>query len=311
MEKYLVPKAIREGDLSDQWLLFKREFAQFLVAVDKGKATEEVKLAVFLRTVGPRVNDLVEMMQFAEGEDGSKFQVVSKKLDDLCAIASTLRETNSSSSSRVARVGVDNERIRRRLFETENLDLPKAKRICQNMEATASDLQSLVANKAEVSEGNAQPTVSDVGSVKAPTTLQKCARREVGVHLVEKESSPPESEEEVLLISVDKVGKKLLAQVPFRVNGRTQTIVCQLDTAASCNVLARSDYRKLGNLPVQESGTTLTMYDGSVRKSLGRCQVQVHNRQEEVTWLEFEILETKHHTSIITGYMLGPAIIVL
>ena len=99
-----MPKAIREGDLSDQWLLFKREFAQFLVAVDKGKATEEVKLAVFLRTVGPRVNDLVEMMQFAEGEDGSKFQVVSKKLDDLCAIASTLRETNSSSSSRVARV---------------------------------------------------------------------------------------------------------------------------------------------------------------------------------------------------------------
>ena len=47
--------------------------------------TEEVKLAIFLRAVGLRLNDLVETMQFAEGEDGNKFQVVSKKLDDLCA----------------------------------------------------------------------------------------------------------------------------------------------------------------------------------------------------------------------------------
>ena len=64
MEKHLAPEAIGEGNLSDQWLRFKREFAPFFVAVDKGKATEKVKLAIFLRTVGPRVN---EMMQFVEG----------------------------------------------------------------------------------------------------------------------------------------------------------------------------------------------------------------------------------------------------
>ena len=43
---------------SDQWLRFKREFTQFLVAVDKGQATEEVKLEICLRTVSPGVNDL-------------------------------------------------------------------------------------------------------------------------------------------------------------------------------------------------------------------------------------------------------------
>ena len=47
MKNYMAPEAIGEGNLSDQWLRFKREFAQFLVAVDKGKATEEVKLAIF------------------------------------------------------------------------------------------------------------------------------------------------------------------------------------------------------------------------------------------------------------------------
>ena len=56
--------------------------------------------------------------------------------------------------------GVDNKRIRRRLLEIENLDLSKAIRIFQNMEATASDLHSLVANKAEVSE-----CVAAVGAV--------------------------------------------------------------------------------------------------------------------------------------------------
>ena len=103
----MAPEANEEGNLSNLWLHFKREFAQFFVAVVKGKATEEVKLAIFLRTVGPRVNGLVETMQFVEGEDSSKIQVVSKKLDDLCTRRTckhVARETNSSSSSRGVRV---------------------------------------------------------------------------------------------------------------------------------------------------------------------------------------------------------------
>ena len=81
MEKYLAPEAIGEGELSDQWLRFKREFAQLLVAVGKEEATEQVKLAIFLRIVGPRVNDLVETMRSEGNEDGRKFEVVSRKLD--------------------------------------------------------------------------------------------------------------------------------------------------------------------------------------------------------------------------------------
>ena len=49
--------------------------------------------------------------------------------------------------------GVDNERMCRRLFEAENLDLPKAIRMCQSMEAMADDLQCLAGKKTEASEG--------------------------------------------------------------------------------------------------------------------------------------------------------------
>ena len=64
-------------------------------------------------------------------------------------------------------------------------------------------------------------------------------------------------------------------------------------------MLAWSDYPKLGNLPVQENGTTPTMYGGTVRKSLGGGgggPVQ----QEEGTWLEFE---DQAPNSVTTGYM--------
>ena len=39
--------------------------------------------------------------------------------------------------------GMESERMQRQLFETDNLDLERAIRMCQAMEATAADMQSL------------------------------------------------------------------------------------------------------------------------------------------------------------------------
>ena len=85
MEKHLVPEPIGEGDLTSHWIRFKREFTQFLTATEKGDASEQVKLAIFLRIVGPRLNDLYETMPFVEGEDRTKWSVVCGKLDSWCA----------------------------------------------------------------------------------------------------------------------------------------------------------------------------------------------------------------------------------
>ena len=58
MEKYLVPDQVGEGDITEQWQRFKKEFALFLTALGKDKADSAVKLAMFLRVVGPRINDM-------------------------------------------------------------------------------------------------------------------------------------------------------------------------------------------------------------------------------------------------------------
>ena len=85
MEKFLAPAPIGEGESSHQWERFKREFQQYLVAVDKEKASEQVKLTICLRMVGPRVNDLYETMAFTVEEVGTKWSVVCQKLNTLCA----------------------------------------------------------------------------------------------------------------------------------------------------------------------------------------------------------------------------------
>ena len=401
MEKYLAPAPIGEGDLNDGWLRFKREFQQFLIAIGKGDATEQVKLAIFLRIAGPRVNDLYETMEFDSDADRGKFSVVSGKLDGLSVRRTSkhvirdkffqLKQAGKTIDSFVMEIrkevkdcqfgdlkadlmlhvllrGIDDERMRRRLFETDNLDLAKAIRMCQTMEATAADLQHLGSKKTEVVEGETagvavvekkrsqdkedSEEVAAIGrqSWKVPGRKQdqqweerrleprqpgkqwtsqagcsrcgyehkprqcpaygkKCAKcqvlghfarvcraRDRTTHMISDSLSESGSEEAVLLITVEKIGKKILARVPLRGRDRVETIECQLDTAASCNVMSVLDYEKLGKPKLRNSRTTLSMYDGTARKSLGVVQVGVSNREGKPTQLVFELLETRHHT---------------
>ena len=182
MEKYLAPEPIREGELPEQWLRFKREFNQFLTAVGKADATSAVKMAIFLRVVGPRVNDMYETMTFTETEDKNDFGTVVAKLDELCARRTSKHvirdkffqlkqegrtidlfmteirkhakdcafgELKDDLMLHVLIRGLDCERMRRRLFETDELTLEKAIRKCRTMEATSADLQLWSGKKEE------------------------------------------------------------------------------------------------------------------------------------------------------------------
>ena len=78
----------------------------------------------------------------------------------------------------------------------------------------------------------------------------------------------------------------------MKTNKQAQELTCQLDTAASCNVLARRDYEKLGKPKLDSSSTTLTMYDGRERKSLEVCQLVIDDCEGKSWRLKFEVLET-------------------
>ena len=48
----------------------------------------------------------------------------------------------------------------------------------------------------------------------------------------------------VLLITVERVGKKVLARVQFCIEDKFKMVVCLLDTAASCNMMSVAYYNK-------------------------------------------------------------------
>lgn len=91
--------------------------------------------------------------------------------------------------------------------------------------------------------------------------------------------------------------------MPLTGRTRVQMIECQLDTAASCNVMSVRDYEKLGKPRLGISRTTLNMYDGTARKSLGVVRVDVSDRDGKPTLLEFELLETKASHTLVIGHM--------
>ncbi|KAL5481461.1 hypothetical protein EMCRGX_G021622 [Ephydatia muelleri] len=102
--------------------------------------------------------------------------------------------------------------------------------------------------------------------------------------------------EEVLHITVRKCGKKLLARMQFIVVNKKVMVECQMDTAATCNVLSWRDYLVLGKPALENSVTTLVMYDGSVRKSLGGCHLQIEVAERKVKSLYFEVMKSNHHS---------------
>ena len=92
------------------------------------------------------------------------------------------------------------------------------------------------------------------------------------------------------------MGRKLLATINVHhADSGDRELRCQLDTAASCNVLSVSDYDKLGSPTMMPSSTTLTKYDGSKVLSKGRCHLNLRE-SGKVHILMFEVVETKNVT---------------
>ena len=243
--------------------------------------------------------------------------------------------------------GVDSDRMRRRLLETEKLDLAKAIQMCQVMETTVADLQHMSkksetveeegpvalvrtrkgfrskenyvykeGDRAENSTAGQQGTkwrerkgCSRCGTLHPPQQCpafgkqcMKCQKYNHFARVCRGNDKPTNLVEEAVEVDSDsgeewvrshaedifqiqvEVGRKLLAKVVFQVKKGTKQVICQLDTAASCNVMTRMDYEKLGKPKLKKSRTRLIMYDGSINESLGQCRVS------------FQVMDSKQHT---------------
>ena len=66
MDRYLLPEPLpATGNLPEQWARFKKQFEQFLDASEKsGGSRDTAKIAILLRTIGDKGNDIYENFVF-------------------------------------------------------------------------------------------------------------------------------------------------------------------------------------------------------------------------------------------------------
>ena len=82
---FLAPKPIQEGsDLSNQWTRFKEEFELFLTAAEKSDADDKIKVAIMLRCIWPRGNDIFKSFSFTGGKSKDVYDDVIEKFDAFC-----------------------------------------------------------------------------------------------------------------------------------------------------------------------------------------------------------------------------------
>lgn len=179
MEKYLAPEPLSDGgNLPEQWKTFKKHFEQFLVATEKNGMADTVKIAILLRMIGVRGNDIYENFKFEAAESKDCYQTVMTKYDDFCKPRVNLLVTRHklftqkqghrtidefvTQLRKLARdcnfgplyddmvlhalmLGLNEERTRRRLFEQADgtLTLEKALQRCRAAEDAATDMQAL------------------------------------------------------------------------------------------------------------------------------------------------------------------------
>ena len=84
MDRYLLPDPLpAAGNLPEQWGRFKKQFEQFLDASEKSGVSDNAKIAILLRTIGDKGNDIYEKFVF-EANEQPTFDDVLAKYEQFC-----------------------------------------------------------------------------------------------------------------------------------------------------------------------------------------------------------------------------------
>ena len=179
MDKLLAPEPLTSGgNLPEQWKRFLRTFEQFLVATGRADKPDPVKIALLLRTIGQRGNDMFDAFTWDADTDRQVYQTVVDKYNSFCAprvnvvamthklltkkqgqltideyvtaLHNVARDCNLGGREQYERMviqalllGIEDDRVRRRLFERQDFTLDEAIAMCRAMESAREDLRTV------------------------------------------------------------------------------------------------------------------------------------------------------------------------
>ena len=350
------------GNLPERWKRYVRTFEQFLVATGRADKPDPVKIALLLRTIGQRGNDMFDAFTWDADADRQVYQTVVDKFNSFCAprvnvvamthklltkkqgqltideyvteLHNVARDCNLGGREQYERMmiqalllGIENDRVRRRLFERQDFTLDEAIATCRAMESAREDLRTVqtpaetvhaikpatrkyAKQKKQEHEhcrkcGDNHPPRKCKAYGKECFKCRKmnhfskcCTSKTVKANLVQ--STKPQwnysSDESTNSIHLSKQDRKMMATVHV-VNGTVQgKVKFQLDTAATCNMLTRRDYTKMGKPKLTDTKTPVTLYDDSTVMPDGWCTMTVKDNANNTHHLNFLVMNTGQHS---------------
>ena len=369
-DKHLAPDQLKQGgNLPEQWKRFIRNFNIYITATNRDTASQKVRVALLLRTIGDYGNDIYESFVWENAADKEDFTKVVDKFSSFCkprinVVAMTHKLLTCKQGSQpfddyltqlhaIARdcnfeklydrmilqailLGIESERTRRKLFETVELSLDQALKVCRADEAACADLKAL--------QTQSQDSVNAVRAYSASSkkqqrqkktrngqhcgncgknhpprkcpaygkTCDKCKKRnhfasecrstrktDSGNLVLENDNF---SDEELFALSVKKspCGRKWFTDIPVTSqDGVNHTVTFQLDLGATSNVLSFADYEKLGSPKMTKASSSIEVYNDSTMKPLGVCMLSTTVNQQSRN-LRCLVVHTKHY-SLLSG----------
>lgn len=182
-----------QGNVAENWRIFRQRFELFLTAKEAHKKADEVKIAMLLTTMGPEALDRYNHLEFEEGEDPKKYNTVISKLEahfkgmkrvvysryqfwtykrseaqpfevylttlQNLAQVCEFQECESMIRDKIV-FSVQEKTLKERLLREEGLTLAKTKDICLAFEVTQTEVKSMAQSNTPAAETKDLHTLS-------------------------------------------------------------------------------------------------------------------------------------------------------
>ena len=168
-----VDKLSLEGNIAENYRIFKQNYNIFATAIEISKKTDEVKIAILLNTIGPDAVEVYNTFVLPE-EEAAKYDAVVKAFDEFCLpkrnevyeafifynrnqqqnepfdnflmdVKKLVKNCNFNDQDRMLRdrivMGILDKGLQKRMLECDKLDLQKATDMARIAEQTKKQME--------------------------------------------------------------------------------------------------------------------------------------------------------------------------
>ncbi|UYV74135.1 hypothetical protein LAZ67_11002219, partial [Cordylochernes scorpioides] len=288
------------GNIEENWRYFKSHWRNFSIATGLDNKEDKLKVATLLSIIGKEAYNIFEHLDLSDEQRNNSDEIINAltqhftpKINiiyERSIFNQTNQETNESIEQYICRsrklsstcnygamteemirdrlvLGIIDKQTKRQLISDPQLTLQKAIDVCKANESANKQIENLTKNT--------QEEVNKLNIRKQMRTVQS----------LESQNSNDEQEDCYSLEYVSEISaRKLMTKLELELNGYKESIIFQIDTGATVNVLNFADLCKImqdGNPSLKPSYIKLRCYGGEILKPRGQIKINCSHQSKQ------------------------------